>query len=122
MTDFSTGKKVKSFADGLQDTFPFIRAFLDDADDAEITFFISTREADLRILKNIQSALNKALTRLVKKYPNMVPPRLEMTKGYENEAVLAQGVARIIQMIVHLQGCVVAIIRVFEFGGDVDKL
>ena len=122
MTDFSTGKKVCSFADGLQDTFPFFRSFLDDADDAEITYFLSSREADRKSLQKIEIAISKALKRLVGQYPGMTPPQLEITKGYENEAVLAHGVARIVQMLVHLQGCTAAFIKVLELGGDPDKL
>lgn len=118
MTDFSTGKKVQSFADGLQDTFPFFRAFLDDADDAELTYFISTKEADVASLQRIEKALDSALTRIVGKYPNMVPPSIEITKGYENEGVLGQAVARLIQMLIHLKGCVSAFGKVIELGGD----
>ena len=122
MTDFSTGKKVCSFADGLNDAFPFFRAFLEDADDAEITYFLSTREADIKSLKRIESAIAKALKKVVSTYPSMMPPQIEIVRGYENEAVLAQGVARIVQMLVHLQGCVSAFIRVMELGGDTAKL
>ncbi|TXI10786.1 MAG: hypothetical protein E6Q68_07465 [Polynucleobacter sp.] len=118
MTDFSTGKKVQSFADGLQDTFPFFRAFLDDADDAELTYFISTKEADVASLQRIEKALDSALTRIVGKYPNMVPPSIEITKGYENEGVLGQAVARLIQMLIHLKGCISAFGKVIELGGD----
>jgi hypothetical protein len=122
MIDFSTGKKVQSFADGLQDTFPFIRAFLDDADDAELNYFISAREADPASLKKIEKALDCALTRIVSKYPNMVPPSIEITKGYENEGVLGQSVARLIQMLIHLKGCASAFAKVIDLGGDPECL
>lgn len=118
MITFSTGQKVQSFINGLRDTFPFFRSFLSDADDSEIAFFLSTLDADEEVLSKIELVIARGIRAIVANYPDMTPPRVVITKGYENEAVLAQSVMRLIQMMIHLQSCASSFGKVIELGGD----
>lgn len=122
MYNFREGAKAVEFAEALEDAFPFFRMFLDDKYDADITLFLSTRQASSELIYILEDALRQATTRITSRYPHALPPEIQASKGYEHELLLIKGVAHIIQMMSHLQATAAAFAKVIHFGGNPSTL
>lgn len=122
MYNFREGVKAVEFAEALEDAFPFFRMFLDDKHDADITLFLSTRQATPATIHTLEEALRQATTRITSRYPHALPPEIRSSKGYEHELLLITGIAHIIHMVAHLQATAAAFAKVIHFDGNPSTL
>lgn len=121
MYDFCAGKKVSDFVQGLEDTFPFFRMFLDDSLDAEVQYFLHTKKADNSTIRALCAAIAQALERIRFKYPETIPPEngiINVQGRYEKEITFIMAIAHLVQMLIHLKASICAFAKVIEFGGN----
>lgn len=127
--EFNDGVRAVSYVLGLKESFPFIRMFLDDSDDAIVTHFLGTQKISLRELKKVNGALKNVVYKLAQRYPSMMPDDVSSSSSlappsklrYEGEDLVSSAVFKLTQMVIHLQAATTAFIALAEQGSDINK-
>lgn len=129
MLEFNEGPRAMSYVLGLKEAFPFIRSFLDDSDDAIVSYFLGTQKITLKDLKRLNGALKGVVYKLAQRYPSMMPENATSNTSvlapkkirYRGEDYITSAVFKLTQMVIHLQASTAAFIALVEQGSDINQ-